>query len=146
MNPAIQEFIASKRVAIAGVSRNGNKFGNIAYKELKHRGYEVYIVHPEAKELEGAPCYPNLEALQGKVDGLLVSVPADQGMQVLRDAAAAGIKNVWVQQMADSSELLDLGRSLGLNLVSGKCILMYAEPVGALHGFHRFFAKVTGTL
>ncbi len=91
-------------------------------------------------------CYPDLAALGGKVDGALLVVPPVQAAQALRQAAAAGIKNVWLQQGSESSEALDAGRTLGLNVVSGKCILMYAQPVRSFHGFHRFVMKCVGKL
>jgi predicted CoA-binding protein len=146
MDAAIQEFVAGKRIAIAGASRRGNKFGNIAQKELKSRGYQVFLVHPEAKEIDGDPCYPSVAALQGKVDGLLVSVPSGQAGAVLREASAAGLRNVWLQQGAETPELIDTGRELGLNLVTGKCILMYAAPVKGFHWLHRAVVKVMGQL
>jgi uncharacterized protein len=146
MNGAIQNFIDQKRIALAGASRSGKKFGNMAYKELKERGYEVYLVHPEAKEIDGEPCYPNLAALQGKVDGVLICLPASQGESVLREAAEAGIKRVWLQQGAENMELLKLGQELGLVVVSGKCILMYAPPVRSFHRWHRGFMKLVGQL
>jgi predicted CoA-binding protein len=146
MNSMIQEFIAGKRIALAGASRSGNKFGNAAYKELRARDYEVYLVHPEAQEIEGEPCYPNLASLPTKVDGVLVCLPPGQSPAVLRQAAELGIRNVWLQQGADSPELLNLGRELDLNLVSGKCILMYAPPVRSFHRFHRGFVKLIGQL
>ncbi len=146
MDTAIQEFVNGKRIAVAGASRSGTKFGNIAQKELQKRGYEVFLIHPEAKEIDGAPCYPNLAALSGRIDGVLVSVSATQGESVLREAAATGIHNVWLQQGAETSKLLALGRELGLNVVSGKCILMYAQPVRSFHWWHRQFNRVTGQL
>jgi len=146
MNQAIQEFIDGKRVAVVGASRQGNKFGNIAAKELGQRGYQVYIVHPEAKEIDGQPCYANLEAVHKQVDGVLVSVPPQQGMNVLKDAAAVGLRNVWVQQQGDSPDLIALGESLDLNLVTGKCILMYAPPVRSFHAWHRGFMRLVGKL
>lgn len=146
MNASIQDFVNGKSIALAGASRSGKKFGNAACKELKTRGYEVFLIHPEAKEIEGEPCYPNLAALPNKVDGLLVVLPANQAVPVLRDAADMGLRNVWLQQGAESQELLALGQDLGLNLVSGKCILMYAPPVRGFHGFHRFVNKITGQL
>jgi len=146
MDSTIQEFITGKRIALAGASRTGKKFGNSAYKELIGRGYEVYLVHPEASAIEGDPCYPNLASLPDKVDGLLVCLPASQGMGMLKQAADQGVRNVWIQQGADSPELLALGRDLGLNLVSGKCILMYAPPVRSIHRFHRGFVKLIGQL
>jgi predicted CoA-binding protein len=144
MDQAIQDFIKCKRIAIAGVSREGTKFGNTAFTELSARGYQVFAVHPEAKEIAGTPCYPSLAALQGQVDGVLVSVPSQQAISVLREAAATGLKNVWLQQGAESPEVLALARDLGLNLVAKKCVLMYAPPVRSFHGWHRFFAKLFG--
>ncbi len=146
MNQSIQDFINCKNIAVVGVSRNDKKFGNLAYKELKERGYQVYAVNPAMKEFQGEPCYPNLSALQGKIEGVLLSVRSDQGQAVLEEASRVGIKNVWVQQQAESAALLESGRQLGLNLVSGKCILMYAPPVRSFHGFHRTINKIFGKL
>jgi predicted CoA-binding protein len=146
MNTSIENFIRVKRIALAGASRSGKKFGNMAHKELKARGYEVTLVHPEATEIDGAPCFPSLAALQGKVDGVLVSVPASQAQQILREAADIGVRNVWLQQGADTPELLKLGRELGLDLVSGKCIMMYAPPVRSFHWCHRAVMKLMGQL
>jgi len=146
MNQAIQDFISCKNIAVVGVSRNTTKFGNLAYKELKERGYQVYAVNPAMKEFQGEPCYPDLGALQGKVDGVLVTVRPEQGQAVLEEASRVGIKNVWVQQQADNPALLENGRRLGLNLVSGKCILMYAPPVRSFHKFHRTVNMIFGKL
>jgi predicted CoA-binding protein len=146
MNQAIQDFINCKNIAVVGVSRNATKFGNLAYKELKQRGYQVYAVNPAMKEFQGEPCYPDLSALQGKVDGVLLTVRPDQGKAVLEEASRVGIKNVWVQQQADNPALLESGRQLGLNLVSGKCILMYAPPVHSFHKFHRTINMIFGKL
>jgi predicted CoA-binding protein len=40
MDPQIESFIGSKRIAVVGFSRSEKKFGNIAGKELIKRGYE----------------------------------------------------------------------------------------------------------
>lgn len=146
MNQAIQDFIGCQRIAIVGASRGGKKFGNAAAKELKSRGYQVFIIHPEAQEIDGQPCYPNLTALQGQLDAVLISVPATQAAAVMREAASLGIHHVWLQQGAESPELLTLGEELGLSLVSKKCVLMYAPPVKSFHGWHRGFVKLVGKL
>lgn len=144
MDQAIQDFINGKRIAVVGVSREASKFGNMAFTELAARGYQVFAVHPEAKEIAGTPCHPNLAALKGQVDGALVIVSSQKSAAVLREAAAAGIKNVWLQQGTESPEALAAARELGLNLVSKKCVLMYAPPVRSFHGWHRAFAKLFG--
>jgi predicted CoA-binding protein len=80
------------------------------------------------------------------VDGAVICISPKAVDPVLREAAAMGLRNVWLQWGADTPETVKLGRDLGLNLVSGKCILMYAEPVTSFHSFHRFFVKLFGKL
>ena len=60
MEQTIQDFIDGKRIALVGMSRSGKKFGNMASKELKERGYQVYPVHPEAEQIDGERCYASL--------------------------------------------------------------------------------------
>jgi uncharacterized protein len=146
MKQAIVDFVAGKRVAVLGASRAGKKFGNYIVTELKQRGYEVFLVHPEAQEIGGETCYPNLAAVAGQVDGAVISLPPAQSGEALREAAAAGIKNVWVQQGGESPETQALADELGLKIVTGRCILMYAQPVGSFHAWHRAFARLTGQL
>ena len=146
MDQAIQDFINGKRIAVVGASRNKEKFGCMAFTELAARGYQVFPVHSTAQEILGTRCYPNLTALRGQVDGALVVVGSEQAASVLREAASIGLKNVWLQQGAESPEVLALARDLGLNLVAKKCVLMYAPPVRSFHGVHRFFARLFGQL
>jgi uncharacterized protein len=141
MNIAIEEFITCKRVAVVGLSRSGKKFGNSIFAELSKRGYEVLAVHPEAEEIGGARCYRRLGLLAGIADAVVISIPPVAVPGVVREAAAAGIRNVWLQQGAESPEAVSLGKELGLNVVSGKCILMYAPPVEGFHAWHRAFNR-----
>jgi hypothetical protein len=83
-NPAIEEFIRCRRIAVAGASRSGKKFGNAAAKELQKRGFQIFLVHPEAREIDGQPCYPNLAALRDRVDAVLSSMPATQAAAIMR--------------------------------------------------------------
>jgi len=144
MDPAAQEFVSNKKLAIVGVSRNDKKFGNMIYKELKERGYQPFAVHPSMQTIGSDTCYPNLTALQGQVDGVVVCISPDKVPPILQEASTVGIKNIWIQQGAGSPEADQIGNELGLKMVTGKCIMMYAEPVGSFHSIHRFFAKIFG--
>lgn len=146
MNQQILDFIQYKRFAVVGVSRSGKKFGSSIYTELKARGYQVSAVHPEMQQIEGDPVYPNLAALRGKVDGVIICVTPQKAVQVVRDAVDAGITHIWLQQGAQSAEALAAAQQLGVTPVSGKCILMYAQPVRGFHTFHRTFARLFGQL
>jgi len=146
MNKTIEDFIHFKRLALVGASRSGKKFGNSVYKELTDRGYEIFLVHPEAREIDGQPTYSSLAALKERAQGVLVCVSPAKTADVLREAAAAGIKYLWLQQGAETPEVPALAKELNLNVVVKKCILMYAEPVTSFHKFHRIVARVFGGL
>jgi len=146
VNKQAEEFVRFKSLAIVGVSRSGRKFGNIAQKELKTRGYQTFIVHPTATEIDGEPCFASLSSLRGKVDGVVISVPPDKAVGVIRESSEAGIRRVWLQRGAESSEAIKAANDLGIDVVAGKCVLMYAPPVRSLHSFHRFFMKLFGRL
>ena len=142
----VQEFVAEKTLAVAGVSRNEKSFSATAYKQLTTRGYRLYPVNPNAELICGEKCYPSLKKLPAKVGGVLVFTPPAETEKVVREAAAAGIRHVWIQQGAESEGALRFCADTGLSAVSRQCILMFAEPVGSFHAFHRWVNKVFGTL
>lgn len=98
----IDDFISQRSLAIVGVSRKGNKFGNNAFKELKTKGYKLTLVHPSGEIIEGQQTYPSLKALPEKVGGVLVVVPPAQAEKVVHEAHEEGIDRVWLQQGAES--------------------------------------------
>jgi predicted CoA-binding protein len=143
---AVMDFVGQRSLAVVGVSRKGNKFGNTAYRELKAKGYQLVPVHPQAETLEGDRCAKNLASLPAPVGGVLVIVPPQQAEQVVQEAAAAGIKRVWLQQGAESPAAIRLAESKGMSVVAGECILMFAEPAGFGHRAHRWVKGVFGGL
>lgn len=142
----IQEFLSQKTLAMAGLSRNEKAFSASVNRELKGKGYRVLPVNPHAETIAGEQCYPRMTALPEKVGGVVVFTPPVESEKVVRDAAARGITRVWLQQGAESAAALAFCLEKGMQVVSGKCILMFAEPVGSFHGVHRWFAKVFGQL
>ena len=73
MNEAASAFLAKKRIAVTGVSRNPQGHGsNVVYQRLRDRGYEVFAVNPNAETVEGDPSYPNLRSIPGGVDAVVI--------------------------------------------------------------------------
>lgn len=142
---AIDGFLKQPALALVGLSRSGKKFGNVACRELKAKGYRVYPIHPSADSIDGTRCYSSFSALPEPIDALLVVVPPAQALSVVREAAAAGIHRVWLQQGASSPAVLAACAELGLETVSGECILMYAAPAG-VHKFHGWIWRVLGKM
>lgn len=119
----IQDVLQLPVWAVVGATDNPQKFGCKIYKFMKASGYEVFPVNPGVKTLDGETCYPSLAALPKKPDAVDVVVPPRVGEQVLRDAAQAGIKYVWLQPGAESDALIALGEQLGLNVIHHDCIM-----------------------
>ncbi|HVN54251.1 MAG TPA: CoA-binding protein [Anaerolineaceae bacterium] len=142
----VVDFLSQPALAIVGVSRGGKKFGNAILRELKSSGYKVYPVHPAAETLEGERCYPNLKSLPETVGGVVVVVPPAQSEKVVRDAAEAGIPRIWFQQGAESDAAVQAAQASGMRVVSGECILMFANSPVFFHKIHRFVNRVVGKL
>lgn len=137
----IEAFTAQPAMAVVGVSRKGRKFGNLACRELRAKGYRVYPIHPAATDIDGMKCYQRIADVPERVEALLVVVPPHAVLEVVRDAASAGIRRVWLQQGAESPQAVALCRELNLDVVAGECILMYARPTG-FHRAHRWVHDV----
>jgi hypothetical protein len=141
----IDEFLAQKTLAIAGVSRSGKKFGNTILKDLTTLGYRLLPLHPEAVEVGGHRAYPSFAALPEPVGGVIVVVPPAQAESVVRAAAAHGIRRVWLQQGAASPEAIRFCEDNGISVVHGECVLMYLKPSTSwIHGAHRWVWELIG--
>jgi uncharacterized protein len=141
---AIQEVLAQRTFALVGVSRGGKKFGNAIHRELKAKGYKVFPVHPQAEIIENDRCYPSLKELPEKPGAVVICVPPIQAERVVQQSFDAGITRVWLQQGAESDAALRFCENHAMTAVHGECIMMFAEPVGSFHSFHRWIWKLIG--
>jgi uncharacterized protein len=142
----IQTFLEPKKLAIAGVSRDSKKFGNAVFRELKEKGFVVYPINPNVDTILGEKCYPSVSVLPADVSCLLIVTPKLKTLDILKEAVSKGIKNIWIQQMAETPEVIDYVKSRNLSVIMKQCILMYAEPVKGFHKFHRTIKKIFGLL
>ncbi|MDH4157405.1 MAG: CoA-binding protein [candidate division Zixibacteria bacterium] len=142
MNNPVEEFFKSKGIAIVGASSRRMKFGNMAYRALKKKGYTVYAVNPNAETVNGDRCYPNVLLLPEEVQAAVVVIPPEKAFDLIEKVSEKGIKKLWCQQGADFSDFAEKARQRGLEVVTDRCILLYAEPVSGIHRVHRYFAKL----
>jgi len=142
----VDDFLGQKRLALAGASRGGRKFGNAVLKELRRKGYDVIPVHPHADAIDGVSCVRALADLPPDTGGLVLVVPPEQTERLVSEAAAAGVRRVWMQQGAESPRAVAFCEANGIRCVHGECILMFAEPTGWVHRVHRGIWKLLGRL
>ena len=140
----ITDFLDSQPIALVGVSRNPKKFGYSAFKELKEKGMNLIPVNPAATEIMGEKSYQNITQLPSDVKGIIVLTKKDITASVIREAKEKGIKQIWIQQMAESKEALDELKDSDINFITGECILMHYKP-HSIHKFHRGLKKFFGS-
>lgn len=131
-------------LAVVGVS--DRDFGGAIYKTLKQRGYTVYPVNPKRDDFDGDRCFASLRELPPQVKSAVIAVSPERAENVVDDAIAAGFSHLWFQQGRDFKAVVAKAESNGIQTVSRKCVLMYAQPVTGIHSFHRFLARALGRL
>ena len=141
---AAADFLASRRVAVTGVSREaGSHGGNVVYKRLRDRGYAVFAVNPHASEVEGDPSYPDLASIPGGVDAVVIATRPDQAQATVEQCIALGIEKVWMHRGMGpgscSEEAAKVGREGGIAVIDGGCPLMFGPTADAGHKVMRFF-------
>jgi predicted CoA-binding protein len=139
---AAHAFLSLDRVAVVGASADPKSFGNTIYRELRSHGQDVVPVNPNVDAIEGVTCYPDVTAVPGQVDGVMVMVRPDVALDVIRASAARGIDKVWLFKGlgapgAISDETVELCDQLDLDVVAGACPMMFLEPVAWFHRAHR---------
>ena len=145
-NASITTFLETRKLAIAGVSRDQKKFGFSVVSDLKEKGFDLYLVNPNTDILHGEPCFRTISRLPDDIRHLLVLTPKAETLGVVEDAAGKGISNIWIQQMSETPEAIEFARSKQINLITKQCIFMFATPVKGFHKFHRNMKKFFGML
>ncbi|MFC1499949.1 CoA-binding protein [Candidatus Zixiibacteriota bacterium] len=142
---AVDQFLSRKHIALAGASRSGKRFGCAIVKELSKKGFSFSLLHPEADEIMGHRCFQSMSDLPDDIDSILLVVPPEQTINLVREVAKTSIKNIWMQQGSESAEAIEFCAENGITVVSGECILMFADP-GGLHKFHHWLWGLFGKL
>ena len=142
----INSFFEGEKLAVAGVSRSTKKFGYHVFKELKDKNYSVIPINPNAETIDNVKCYKSVSELPSDIDSILIVTPKQETDTALRESIQKGIKNIWVQQMSETEETLKIAEEYQWDIIFGKCVFMFSEPVKGIHKFHKTIIKIFGGL
>jgi predicted CoA-binding protein len=148
---AAGEFLASRRVAVTGVSREPKNHGsNIVYQRLRERGYEVFAVNPNADQVEGDPCYHDLRSIPGGVDAVVIATRPETAEETMRECADLGIRHVWMHRGPGAGSVseaaADYGRQHGIAVIDGGCPCMFDPTADLGHKAMRLVFTLTGNV
>jgi predicted CoA-binding protein len=144
----IEDFLAQKRIAMVGVSREPRSFSVSLFEELCRRGYDVIPVNPNTPNVQGRRCFARLQDIQPPVDTALLMTPFSTTDEVVKDCAEAGIRRIWMYRAAGkgavSPTAIQFCRDRGIEVVPGECPYMFLPGADSIHRLHGFFRKITG--
>ncbi len=151
LKQSVADFLSQKRIAVAGVSRNAaGKAANAIYDKLRQSGYEVFAVNPNTVSIQGSPCFPDLQSLPEKVDGVVIVTRPAATLSLVKACIRQGIPRVWMHRSfgpgSVSEEAVALAEENGLTVIAGGCPMMFCKPVDVPHRCMRWFLTLARKL
>ena len=145
--PPIGALIKPRSIALVGVSAKGGAGANIL-KSGERFGYAIptWPVNPNYDAIAGQRCYKSLADLPDVPDCVMIALPAEAVHDVVAQAAAAGVRSVYIvsegfadaaneEGRARQARLVALARSANLALAGPNCM-----GIASLH--YRFAATM----
>lgn len=121
----IDTFLAAPAFAVVGASDRPHKYGHRCYVCYLQHGRKAYPVNPRLETILGNLVYANLASLPEKVESISVITPPAVTEEVVEEAIATGVKNIWMQPGAESQKAVETAEAAGLNVIyGGPCLLV----------------------
>ena len=117
-------------IAIVGASSDKTKFGNKAVRAYLKQGWTVFPIHPKEETIEGLKVYRSVKEIPEPLDRVTLYVAPKIGMGLLEEMKGK-VKELFVNPGAESDELLQKAKQLGLNPVFGCVITDVGESPAA---------------
>ncbi len=133
----MEKFFTPESVALVGASATPGKIGNSVLESLAKHDYKgkVYPINPKADEILGIRCYPSIEAINDKIDLVVVCVDLSVTPPVLESCAKKGIHNVVIVsgggkelggERADyEAQIKSLSEKHKIRIIGPNCIGMF---------------------
>jgi predicted CoA-binding protein len=150
LREAAEEFLAQKRIAVAGVSRDSKQPANLVYRRLRETGHEVFAVNPNTDQAEGDECFARVSDIPGGVDGVVVVTTPMVAEDVVADCATANVPRVWLHRGigpgSTSEAAVAYCREHAIRVIPGACPNMFGATADGGHRCMRAMLQVTGKI
>jgi uncharacterized protein len=149
----VHDFLAQKRIAVAGVSRDNSRHpaANLIFRRLKETGHDVFAVNPHMQTFEGDRCYPDVRSIPGGIGGVVIVTRPEATERIVRECSDAGVRRVWMHRSMGkgtsvSAEAVEYCRQHDMSVIAGACPMMYGPGVDFGHTCMRWVLRLTGGL
>ncbi len=132
------EFFERQRFALVGDSTS-KKFPKFTHKYLLDHDKTVYAVDLAGGQ-EGF--LSSLADVPEDAEAAIIEVAKEKTAEVVAAALDRGFDRLWIHQMSDTPEAVELAKSRGATLETGGCAVMYLAPTASPHVMHRAIWKL----
>jgi len=122
VNPEEKILKTYQTVAVVGLSPKSDRPSFKVASYLKEQGYRVIPVNPQAKEILGEICYPDLASIPQPVEVVDIFRSSEQVPAIVEEAIKVGAKAVWMQEGVINEEAAARAKEAGLLVVMDKCM------------------------
>ena len=125
VNEIIDDFLAQGPYAVVGASSDRSKYGNKVLRAYFQSGREAWPINRKAEAVEGHEGFADLASLPEVPRGISIITPPPFTEKVVEQAAALGVKFVWMQPGAESPAAIEHAKSHGMQVIAdGSCLLV----------------------
>jgi acyl-CoA synthetase (NDP forming) len=123
-------------VVVIGASRRLGTVGRSVVENIKSGGYagQLYAVNPNAREVAGVPCFPDVASLPETPDLALLAVPPAAVIDTADACGRRGVRGLVVFAAAvdapTSADLLAVCRRYGMRLIGPNCFGIAVPSIG----------------
>ena len=130
----LEKFFNPKSVAIVGASRQKGKVGYEILRSMLDAGFpgKIFPVNPQAEEIEGLKCYPDIRAVGQTPDLVVIVVPAKAVPSVMQQCAAvgnkaaviitAGFKEIGEEGRKLEQQVVQIAKQSGIRVIGPNCL------------------------
>ena len=118
----IEIYRDTRTIAVVGASSDESKPAHRIPAYLQQQGYRIRPVSPRGGELFGEPVAASLADVDGPVDVVDVFRPAEEAVDIARQAVAIGAEVLWLQLGIVNEEARRIAEDAGLTVVMDTCM------------------------
>lgn len=107
--------------AVIGASPSQDRPSHGVMNVLQRHGYTVIPVNPNASQVLGRPCYPDLASIPAPVDVVDIFRRSEAAGAHVDEAIAIGAKAVWMQLGVVDAVAAERAQDAGLEVVMDRC-------------------------
>src|SRR5215472_4077140 len=133
---SLRPVFAPESVAVIGASRRPGTVGRSVLDNIRTCGYagRLYAVNPNARQVSGVHCYPDVASLPETPDLALLAVPPPAVADVAEACGARGVRGLVVFtagiDTGQSADLLAICRRHGMRLIGPNCFGIAVPGIG----------------